>query len=66
MKTVWIHYEDLDNSCADEDCCGGPSPEPSVKIFSSLEKAHKAGYKTSQVKEIQIDRNEFERLHSYY
>lgn len=55
---VYIYYEDTDNSCSDPDCCGGPSPSPAIKVFSSLEKAKLAGYKPDDLKEIDVDVNE--------
>ena len=57
-KTVWIYYEDLDNSCSDPDCCGGPSPDIVIWIYSSLQEAIKAGREKNDLKEIKIDDGE--------
>jgi hypothetical protein len=51
---------DDDNSCSDPECCGGPFPYPSVKIFSSVEKAKEAGVKNEEdLTEVEVDNNEF-------
>lgn len=55
---VWVYYEDTDNSCCDPDCCGGPSPSPAVKVFSSLEAAKAAGVKKDDLTEIEVDSND--------
>ncbi|MGH7974830.1 MAG: hypothetical protein ACREBR_04845 [bacterium] len=57
---VFVVYQDQDNSCCDPDCCGGPSPWPTIKVFSSLDKATEAGHKLDEVKEIEVDKNEWE------
>ena len=59
---VYLLYQDQDNSCGDPDCCGGPYPYPSAKIFSSIAAAEKAGLTKEEIKhlvEIEIDNNEF-------
>lgn len=55
---VYVYYEDTDSSCGDPECCGGPSPSPHIKIFSSLEKVKEAGHKENDVKAIKVDSNE--------
>jgi len=55
---VYIYYKDTDNSCGDPDCCGGPSPSPHIKVFSSVETALAAGHKKEELTEVIIDNNE--------
>ena len=57
---VYVYYEDTDNSCSDPECCGGPSPAPAVKVFSSIETAKAAGVNKNQLTEIEVDKNELE------
>jgi hypothetical protein len=59
---VYIFYEDTDNSCCDPDCCGGPSPNPCIKIFSSLKIAAEAGYKEKDLLVFVVDSNESQSL----
>jgi len=61
--TVFVQYVDCDNSCGDPDCCGGPSPSPTVRLFSSRAAATAAGLTTREVEdltEVTVDNNEFE------
>ena len=57
---VYVCYMDDDNSCSDPECCGGPFPYPSVKIFSSVKAALDAGVKNEEdLTEVELDNNEF-------
>jgi hypothetical protein len=63
VMKVYILYQDQDNSCGDPDCCGGPHPYPSAKIFSSKEAAKEVGGLTGEelkhLVEVEVDTNEF-------
>lgn len=62
---VWILYQDQDNSCSDPDCCGGPSPWNTAKIFSSKEAAKAAGlnrHDLDRLNEVEVDKNEFQSI----
>ncbi len=52
---VYIHYENNDNSCSDPECCGGPNPAIYLSIFSSIEKAQKAGIKVKDLEAVLVD-----------
>lgn len=59
---VYVYYEDTDNSCHDPECCGGPSPSPHIKVFSSMDRALKSGAKKEELTVVKVDTNELVRL----
>ena len=62
MVKVYVYYEDTDNSCGDQDCCGGPFPSPAVKVFATVNAAKKAGVKEDQLTECELNSNELARV----
>jgi len=60
---VYVLYQDQDNSCGDPECCGGPYPYPTIKIFSSPEAAKEiANIKLEDLVVIDVDKDEFQGL----
>ena len=62
MTSIFMVYEDQDNSCSDPDCCGGPFPYICAKLFSSKERAIKAGFTEDRIQELKVDSDEWEHV----
>lgn len=62
---VFVLYMDQDNSCGDPDCCGGPHPCPTIKIFSSKQAAEAAGLledELERLNEVEVDKNDYQYI----
>lgn len=67
MKLIlYVVCKDTDNSCSDEDCCGGPFPSPAIKVFSSIEAAKACGIDPEDLSEVVVDSDEYTHINVGY
>jgi len=57
---VFVQFFDSDNSCSDPECCGGPFPSYTARVFSSVEKAKAIGVHEDCLTEIEVDNADFQ------